>query len=217
MQRIEIEVVRREPNENAGVLRREGRLPGVFYGAGAGNLSVHVEAHAFRKLGLGSAGAHLIRFNSTDSALQGGVALIKSVQTHPVNGSPIHVDFLRVDVNKPVEAAIALTFTGKAEGVVEGGILQPLRREVQVRALPDKLPETIEVDVTPLVIHASLHIEELVMPEGVEAIFTENYALVTVVPPVVESAAGAEGEEEAEAAAAAPAGGGDAPAEKSEG
>jgi large subunit ribosomal protein L25 len=71
--------------------------------------------------------------------------------------------------------------------------------------------------VTPLVIHASLHIEELVMPEGVEAIFTENYALVTVVPPVVESAAGAEGEEEAEAAAAAPAGGGDAPAEKSEG
>ena len=219
MQRIEIEVVRRESSQSAGALRREGRLPGVFYGAGAGNLSVHVEAHAFRKLGLGSAGAHLIRFNSSDSALQGGVALIKAVQTHPVNGSPIHVDFLRVDLNKPVEAAIALTFTGKAEGVVEGGILQPLRREIQVRALPDKLPETIEVDVTPLVIHASLHVEELTMPEGVEALFAENYAVVTVVPPVVEAAPETEGEEEGELAPAAeaPSGGDDAPAENSEG
>ena len=146
---------------------------------------------------------------------------IKSVQTHPVNGSPIHVDFLRVDVNKPVEAAIALTFTGKAEGVVEGGILQPLRREVQVRALPDKLPETIEVDVTPLVIHASLHIDELAMPEGVEALFTENYALVTVVPPVVESESESEaGGEEADGAApaaAAPAGDDNASSDKSEG
>ena len=215
MQRIEIEVLRREPGKAAQVLRREGRLPGVYYGAGGGNVSVHVEAHQFSKLGLGSAGAHLIRFASDDSALSGGVALIKSVQTHPVSGTPTHVDFLRVDLNKPVEADVTLTFTGKCAGVVEGGILQPLRREVSVRALPDKLPETIEVDVTELNIHDSLHVEDLVMPEGAEAVFTENFTVVTVVPPVVEvEETPSEEEEGVEAAAAAPAEGegGEAPA-----
>jgi large subunit ribosomal protein L25 len=205
MQRIEIEVFRREPNATARALRREGRLPGVFYGVGGGNVHVHVEAHAFNKLGLASTGAHLIRFSSEDSALSGGVALIKEVQTHPVNGSPVHVDFLRVDLNKPVDANVALSFVGKAAGIVEGGILQPLRREVQVRALPDKLPESIEVDVTALGIHDSLHIEDVTMPEGVEIVFSENFTLVTVVPTVVEveETTEEEGELAPEAAAAA--------------
>ena len=201
MQRIEIEVSRRELSTNARVLRRDGRLPGVFYGAGGGNVHVHVEAHAFNRLGLGSSGAHLIRFSSDDSALSGGVALIKQVQTHPVSGAPVHVDFLRVDLNKPVDASVALNFTGKAAGIVEGGILQPLRREVQVRALPDKLPESIDVDVTLLAIHDSIHIEDVPMPDGVEILFTENYALVTVVPPVVEAEETTEDKEGGEVAA----------------
>ncbi|TFH24720.1 MAG: 50S ribosomal protein L25 [Myxococcales bacterium] len=206
MQRIEIEVSRREPNTNARVLRRGGRLPGVFYGVGGGNVHVHVEAHAFNKLGLARTGAHLIRFSSEDSALSGGVALIKQVQTHPVSGAPVHVDFLRVDLNKPVDANVALNFTGKAAGIIEGGILQPLRREVHVRALPDRLPESIEVDVTSLAIHDSLHIADVTMPAGVEIVFTENYAVVTVVPPVVEVEEATA--DAAEAAPAAAAGGG---------
>jgi len=223
MQRIELEVSRREDTPKAGVLRREGRLPGVIYGAGGENVAIHVEEHTFSMLGLGSSGAHLIRLASPDSALSGGIALVKAVQVNPVTGIPLHVDFLRVDVNKPVEARVSLSFTGKAPGVVEGGILQPLRRELDVRALPDKLPEQIEVDVSALNIHDSIHIEELTLPEGVEAIFTENVTLVTVVPPVVEAeptteeeelAAAAEGAVEGETPAEGADAGGDADKKK---
>ena len=80
-----------------------------------------------------------------------------------------------------------------------------MRREIEVSALPEKLPDQIEVDVTELDIHDTIHIEDLAMPEGVEALFKENFSVVTVVPPIVEAEPVAEEEEialEGEAAAA---------------
>lgn len=208
MQRIEIEVVKRDPHAGVGSRRKAGKLPAVYYGAGGENIAVEVDGHEFVKLGLGSAGAHLIRFKSQEPRLNAGIALVREIQTHPVSGTPIHVDFLRLDLSKPVEAEVSLSFVGKPEGVVEGGILQPLRRALMVRALPDNLPSEIEVDVSSLAIHDSIHMADVVLPEGVEVSSAENFTLVTVVPPVVEVAAAEEGELEAgeEAAAAAAAG-----------
>jgi large subunit ribosomal protein L25 len=211
MQRIELQVTKRSSDVSAASLRREGQLPGVLYGAGGENIQVTCDAATFGGAGLGSSGAHLIRFASDEGSLNANVVLVKEIQTHPVQGYPIHVDFLRIDLKKPVEASIAIHLTGKCAGVVEGGILQPLRRELDVRALPDKLPESIDIDVTELNIHDSIHLEDLTLPEGVEARGTENFTIVTVLPPVVEEAAteaeGADG-----AVAAAPAEGADAPA-----
>jgi len=206
MQRIELQVIKRSADVSAAALRRGGRLPGVIYGAGGENIQVDCDASDFAHAGLGSSGAHLIRFTSQDGNLNANIALIKEIQTHPVKGTPIHVDFLRVDLNKPVDASIAISLVGKAAGLIEGGIVQPLRREIEVRALPDKLPEVIEVDVTALNIHDSIHVEEIALPEGVELhAGGENYTVVTVLPPVVEAVA-TEGEEGATAVAGPPAG-----------
>jgi len=90
---------------------------------------------------------------------------------------------------------VPLHFIGKAEGVVRGGILQPIVREIEVECLPLDIPAFFDVDVSALDIGDSVHIEELTMPEGVTAVFESNLALVAVVPPTVE---------EAPAAAAAP-------------
>jgi len=186
MQRTELHVRKRDLRRNARALRRDGRLPGTFYGAGGPTLAVDVGCLEFTREGLGSSGAHLIRFSSDDPSLEGGVALVRDLQIHPLSRVPMHVDFLRVDVTKPVSTEVALSFVGKAKGVVEGGIVQPLRRVLEVRALPDKLPEAVEVDVSDLGIHDSIHVAELKLPEGVEAVYSENFTLVTVVPPVVE-------------------------------
>lgn len=188
MQRTELHVRKRDLRRKARALRREGRLPGTYYGAGGPTLSVEVGALEFTRQGLGSSGAHLIRFASEDPTLEGGVALVRDLQIHPLSRSPMHVDFLRVDPTKPVTTEVALSFVGKAKGLIEGGIVQPLRRELEVRALPDKLPETIEVDVSNLGIHDSVHVADLTLGEGVEAIYSENFTIVTVVPPVVEAA-----------------------------
>jgi large subunit ribosomal protein L25 len=120
--------------------------------------------------------------------LEGGVALVRELQINPLSRVPMHVDFLRVDVTKPVETEVALSYVGKAKGLIEGGIVLPLRRVLEVRALPDKLPNVIEVDVSDLGIHDSIHVAELKLAEGVEAVYSENFTLVTVVPPAVEAA-----------------------------
>lgn len=206
MRSIELNVVSRPAGESPRRLRKSGSLPGVLYGAGAESICVKVDAHEFAKSGLASHGAHLIKLRSVEAALDQGLALIQAIQGHPVSGTPIHVDFLRVDANKPVNASVALSFVGKAKGMVEGGILQPLRRELEVRALPAALPEQIEVDVTELGIHDALHVADLALPAGVEAVFTENFTIVSVLSPTVETAGeAATAEAGAEGAAATPA------------
>ena len=201
MRTIELNVNKRDKSLRPKSLRRQGLLPAVVYGAGEETTSLSLDARDFSKAGLSGAGAHLIKFNSEDRSINGGVALIKSMQTHPVQGIPTHVDFLRVDVNKPVEAPITVHYTGKSVGVVNGGMVQPIRRELLVRALPTALPEEIEVDVSALDIHDSIHLHDLELPEGVEAVDSENFTMVTVVPPVVEKVAEESEEAEAEVAA----------------
>jgi large subunit ribosomal protein L25 len=204
MRSIELHVVSRPVKENPRRLRKSGSLPGVLYGAGAESVCVKVDAHEFSKSGLASHGAHLIKLRSSEAALDQGLALIQDIQGHPVTGLPIHVDFLRVDANKAVTASVALAFVGKHKGAIDGGILQPLRRELEVRALPGNLPEQIEIDVTALGVHDAIHVADLVMPAGVEAIFQDNFTIVSVLSPTVEAAGEAAGEG---AAAAAPAAG----------
>ena len=206
MRSIELSVVSRPAEESAHRLRKTGALPGVLYGAGAESVRVQVDAHEFAKSGLAGHGAHLIRLRSAEAALDQGLALIQEIQGHPVSGKPIHVDFLRVDANKPVTTSIALAFVGKAKGTVDGGILQPVRRELDVRALPANLPEQIEVDVTALGIHDSIHVADLVLPAGVEAVYQDNFTIVSVLSPTVEAAPEAPaGEAVAAPAAGAPA------------
>lgn len=205
MRSTELNVVSRPADENSRRLRRAGSLPGILYGAGGESLSVKVDAHEFSKSGLAGHGAHLITLRSAEAILDQSVALVQNIQGHPVTGVPIHVDFLRVNVRKPVTAHVALTFVGKAAGIIAGGVLQPLRRELEVRALPGDLPEEIEIDVTALGIHDAIHVEDLVLPSGVESIHSENFTIVSVLPPTVEAVTEDAAVETEDAVAAAPA------------
>lgn len=186
MRTVQLEVKRRDGSVKSRLLRRDGLIPAIFYGPGESEMSVQVNAREFDRSGLSSKGAHLIRFNSADSSLNECIVLIKESQHHPVTGLTSHVDFLRVDMAIPITTNVALSFTGKPVGVVNGGILQPVVREIEVRALPAVLPESVEVDVSGLDIHDSLHIEDVVVGEGVELLFTDNFTVVTVTPPIAE-------------------------------
>lgn len=186
--------------------RAGGRFPAVFYGpktGGAQLLSVEEKEFA-RKLG-SLEGAHLIRLDSASPELREKMVLLREVQSHPVTGRVLHADFYEVDLHEKIEVMASVHFVGKAAGVERGGILQPIVREIEVRCLPTSIPDYLEVDVTHLDIHDSVHVEDVKLPEGVEAVYETNYTLVTVVPPTVEEVPV---EEEAAAAegVAAPAG-----------
>src|SRR5690606_5106587 len=92
---------------------------------------------------------------------------------------PLHFDFLAIDMNKEVTVMVEIKFEGRAEGTREGGALQPLMRQLEVECLPEKIPEFITIDVTPLHNGQSIHLSEITLPEGVKATATEDLAIVT--------------------------------------
>jgi large subunit ribosomal protein L25 len=210
METVELACEKRETRPKGVVnrVRREGRITGVIYGnhgdstaiaVGAGELNTRVHAASRQRL---------IRLKSAAPELDGKHVIVKSVQHTPVGSKIIHVDLYEVDLNKPLRVAIVLKFVGRAAGIVDGGILQPLEREVEVECLPLEIPEAIEVDVTPLKVHDVMHVSALIFSGNVKPIFDSDYPVVTVLPPTVAEAAAVAAPVEGEvpeAGAAAPA------------
>ena len=186
----------RKNKRDAKRLLRGGKIPGVLYGPKMETVNLEFDKREFSSRIGGLEGSHLVRLKSSATSLADKVALVKDMQYHPISGEVIHADLYEVELTAKITVHVPLHFVGKAAGVVRGGILQPIEREIEVECLPLDIPEYFNVDVSALDIGDSAHIEDLVMPEGVTAIFESNLALVAVVPPTVE---------EAPAAAAAPA------------
>ncbi len=180
-------------------LRQSGKIPGIFYGPKSSSVPLQVDRKHFTQNVESVEGAHLIRFQSSAADLQQRVVLVRETQVHPVSGSVLHVDFYEVDLTKRLQVTVPLHFTGRARGVVEGGILQPVLRDIVVECLPTEIPQFIEVDVTGLAIHDSLHLADLACPANVTPVFESNDAVVTVLAPMAEEtkAAGGEGEDAA--------------------
>jgi large subunit ribosomal protein L25 len=187
---VEIQIEPRETGTKgkAKRLRREGKLPGVFYGPKAQTVPLEVDRKDFLTRVADLEGSHLIRIKSGSPLLADKVALVKEMQFHPVTGEVVHADFYEVDLSAKIRVKVPLHFVGKAAGVVRGGILQPIVREVEVECLPMDIPEFFNVEVSELDIGDSLHVTELTMPEGVTAASESDLTLVTVVPPSIEEA-----------------------------
>ncbi|HTW89786.1 MAG TPA: 50S ribosomal protein L25 [Candidatus Binataceae bacterium] len=199
-------------------LRQKGRIPGVMYGAKGTSVPVAVDAAELRSGMAGTSRQRLIRLKSAAPELNERHIILKEIQRAPVSGKIIHVDFYEVDMSKPLRLSVPLKFTGRAAGIIDGGILQPLVREVEVECPPLEIPEFIDVDVTPLGIHDVIHISALKFSGNVKPLYDSDLAVVSVLPPTVAEApvAAAAPEVTAEGApvegAAAPAAGGAAPA-----
>jgi large subunit ribosomal protein L25 len=198
---VETLEIKAEPREigsknAARRLRRNGKIPAILYGPKSQPVPLQVDKKDFSSRVAMLEGSHLVRLKSSEPALTEKVALVKDMQFHPISGDLIHTDLYEVDLAARITVRVPLRFVGKAAGVVRGGILQPIVREVEVECLPLDIPNFFNVDVSALDIGDSIHIEEIQMPEGVTAMYESNFAVVTVVTPSVE---------EAPAAAAAPA------------
>lgn len=161
-------------------LRKQGQVPGVLYGNKAKQaVQLATEEKALRKYSTSHYENQIFKLISDMTNVNGTSVLVKSIDVDPVTRRPLHVDFYEVDMNKAVRVSVELRFEGKAIGIAEGGLLQPLMRQVEVECLPSNIPEFIAVDVTNLSVHQSIHFGEVALPEGVKAV-TGNVAIVTV-------------------------------------
>lgn len=207
METLEIQVAAREKKRkrDAKRLLRSGKIPGILYGPKTEAVALEFDKRDFSTRIAGLEGSHLVRLKSASAALAEKVALVKHMQFHPLSGDVIHADLYEVDLTAKITVRVPLHFIGKAAGVVRGGILQPIVREVEVECLPLDIPEFFDVDVSALDIGDSIHFEALTMPEGVSVVSESNLALVAVVPPTVEEAPTPAAEAPIEGAEVAPA------------
>jgi large subunit ribosomal protein L25 len=171
-------------------LRRAGQVPGILYGPKRTPAMIAVDMLQVERRLAHLEGSHLIRLVSAEPGGPDGgerMVLVREMQRHPVTGAVLHADFYEVDLTERLAVSVPLHFIGKAAGVVAGGILQPILREIEVECLPTEIPEFIEVDVSALGIHDAVHLADLTLPEGVQATGEATQTLVTVLPPTVEA------------------------------
>jgi large subunit ribosomal protein L25 len=192
-------------------LRAKGLIPAVVYGRKSVPTHVAVDPALLLK-----AIETPHRFNTvltleTDGAKKH--VLFKEWSVDPVSRKLLHADFLEVKLDEPVQVRVPVVTTGKAVGTTEGGILSVSAHEIEVEALPTKIPVQIEVDVTELKIGRSIHVSEVKAPAGVKLKFATDYVVAfvavpekeeVVAPVAVPGAVPAEGAAAAPAAGAAP-------------
>jgi large subunit ribosomal protein L25 len=195
-------------------LRREGQVPGVLYGGGAEPLAFAVDERELRHA-LAARGAVLELQVDGDAQ----PAVLKDAQHHPVRGTTLHVDLLRVRLDVAIHAVVALELVGgeDAPGTKEGGVLEHITREVNIEALPTDIPERLELDVSQMQVNDTLFLSAVTPPAGVTILDeVEETVAATLTPPRLEAELEAL-EEEALEQETEVVGEGEAPAEGEEG
>lgn len=207
MKSVNLKAYPRTTNGRNGVktLRRHGRIPAVIYGAGRAPQSLEIDQKELRNLMHHSVSENLlVDLNIDQESGASHLALLQEVQHSPLSREIVHVDLHEVDPDEPVVVSVPLETEGEPIGVkTGGGTLEHVVFKIRVRALPKNLPEFISVDVSGLELGKSLHLGEIAMPEGVEALGDKSIPVVAVAAPKAEVEA--EAAPAAGAAAAAPA------------
>ena len=188
--RIEINARKREAQGTGASrrLRRSGNVPGIVYGGSTDAVTIELNHKELYQ--------HLTdeKFHASILSLKlDGKAedvLLRAFNMHPYKGHVQHIDFQRVSKDKKIHMKVPLHFVNAevSPGVKEqGGIPNHVLNELDVTCLPDDLPGFIEVDMGQLTIGHSVHVKELKLPKGVEAVLHrgENPVVATIIQPVL--------------------------------
>ena len=185
-------------------LRARGLIPAIFYGPRSKTIPLVIDPKELGKTLQTEAGENvLIELEiQRGDQLDRKVVMVKDVHIHPLQGTTLHTDFYEVTMDEMVTVEVPIHLIGKPEGIKMGGILEQIRRVIQIQSLPGDIPKRIDVDVSSLKIGDSIHIQDIQV-EKAKILSDTNFTIATVVPPVVEEkkvveevvAEAAEGEE----------------------
>jgi large subunit ribosomal protein L25 len=166
-------------------LRAEGRVPGVVYGGDGEAVSFQADSRELRNA-LAHGGAVIDLQLSGDKAQP---VVVKEEQRDPVSGRILHVDFLRVRLDRVIQATTVVELDGgeDAPGVKEGGVLEQVTREINIEALPTAIPDALHLDVSGMNINDTLTLAALTAPSDVTLLDDpDETVLATLTPPRVE-------------------------------
>ena len=189
MEQLELNAsVRKQTGDGpARTLRRSGQVPAVVYGPNTEPILLSIDKSEFEQV-VKKRNVNQILFNLLlDSGKQKKKSvMVKELQTDPVSRNFLHIDFYEIDMKRKIRVNVPVVTKGKSQGVELGGVLQVIRRELEVLCLPGKIPESIEVDITELNIGDSLHVKEIPLEGDIEIPTDVNFTVVTLLSPRVE-------------------------------
>jgi large subunit ribosomal protein L25 len=172
---------------NARKLRAKGLIPAVFYGPRTKTLPLVLDPKELSRTLQTEAGANVLIDLDIRNADQLGrkVVMVKDIQIHPLQRAILHADFYEVAMDEMVTVEVPIHLVGKSEGVKAGGILEQIRRVIEIQCLPGDIPKFIDVDVTALNIGDSIHVQNIQI-EKAKILADTNFTIATIVPPAAE-------------------------------
>lgn len=169
-------------------LRNEGKIPGVVYGLGADPIPLTVEWRELRAALITEQGLNAVINLEVDG--QQMPTLLKDMQRHPVRRNILHVDFIRVDLDKTVEVEVAIHLAGEAKHVAdEDGVVDQVLTSLLVIAKPADIPAGLTVDISGLEIGSAMRVSDIALPAGVTTSVDPEEAVVTASHAVSEEVA----------------------------
>lgn len=199
MERLKLEIAPREGRGKSATrkLRALDRVPGVVYGSGIEPTPITADRIALARVLRG--GANALVDLTGEKSLEGKPVLVKEVQRDPLSRKHLHFDLYAPNLQQRIDVEIPLHYVGTPKGVsLDGGVLEPLLRTLEVSCMPLAIPESIEVDVSGLAIGDAIHVRDIQLPPDVASKLEADTTLVHVIAPRLEEeaavAAPAEGE-----------------------
>jgi large subunit ribosomal protein L25 len=170
----------------ARVLRSNESVPAVLYGPGIEPVKLTIDTkmveNAFKQKSNAQVFVNLTVTDNNAAVVKTCPGIIKEVQLSPLSKELLHVDIMEIDLNKKVRIKVPVETVGKAKGVEYGGLLQVIRRELEVLCIPLDTPDKITIDVSGLDMGDSIHVKDLSV-DRVEIPADVNFTVITVIPP----------------------------------
>ncbi|EFH13087.1 50S ribosomal protein L25/general stress protein Ctc [Pseudoroseomonas cervicalis] len=186
--RIEAEARERAGKGAARATRKDGRVPAVIYGAKQEAVLLSLDPRdVMKEMHKGGWQSHL--YEVAVAGAEPVRCLMREVQFHPVKDSPLHVDFQRLAPGQMIRVKVPVVFQNEesAPGIKEGGVLNVVRRELEVLSDPDQVPEQFEIDLGAAVIGDSLRWSNVIDHKGTKPVIVgRDFVVATIAPPTVE-------------------------------
>jgi len=168
-------------------LRKIAQVPAVFYGPKTESVMLAVDYPELeRLLKQGSSDNVILDLQvQSDQGSETHKAIIKDLLIDPVKDIYLHADFYEISMDKEITVDVPIRLVNSPVGVTEGGILQHIRRKLNISCLPDKMIDALELDVSGLAIGDSLHVEDIDLPEGIVSLEEGHLTVATVAAPTI--------------------------------
>ena len=178
-------------------LRKEQQVPAVFYGPAREPVLLAVGYSDLQGLIKQSNIENVIigLEISSESGTETRNVMVKELQTDPIKDTYYHVDFYEISMDKAIHVDIPINLVNTPIGVANGGVLQHISREISISAMPGKLVEQLDVDVSGLDVGDALHVGDIQLPEGVTTSMDDQLTIAVVAAPAVSAEKLEEGEE----------------------